>query len=203
MPILVALPGLVLALIAFTGPLWMRLPIYPAHKNFEWLPKSMPWLRSAGLLYVAVVFGWVSMRDAGILGQTAEEWLAGALFALVCGGVGGWLSKRYAVEMPLANWVQDEIRWTFYRAVVWPVVVLLPVAVPVALIVAFLEWRLEEALLGHAWDWNQTAPWLVRAVFSSLLFLLAHNLWLALAMYLAAHLARIANFSFARSTRKP
>jgi hypothetical protein len=195
MPILVALPGLLMAALAASGPLWRRIPFVSSIPAL-WLDRILPWMRSAGLLYLAVVAGWISMRDAGLMGQSAEEWLAGGIVALILGMTGAWLSNRHAVEMPLAIWLQDEARWTLYRAVVWPLVIFLPIAVPVAFFVSFLEWRLEEILCGKSGNWQAAIPWLVRALGSALLFLVSHNIYIALVMYLLAHQLSIANFKF-------
>jgi hypothetical protein len=193
MTISIALPGLLLALLAATGPIWNRIPFLPANAQFLWFGRVFPWLRSAGFLYLAVLAGWISMRDAGIAGQSPSEWLIGGMVALLLGGAGGWLVRRYALEARPSAWFQDELRWTLYRGVIWPLVIFLPVAVPLAFLVAFLEWRGEAFLRKEAWSWPLATPWLARAAGSSALFLVAHNLWLALAVYILAYAIQISN----------
>jgi hypothetical protein len=194
MTITIALPGLLLALLAATGPIWNRIPFLSANATFIWLGRFFPWLRSAGFLYLAVLAGWISMRDAGIAGQSPSEWFIGGAVALLLGGAGGWLAKRYALEAGLSGWFQDELRWTLYRGAIWPLVIFLPVAVPLAFLVAFLEWRWEAFLRKEAKSWPSAIPWLARAVGSSTFFLVAHNLWLALAVYVLAYAIQNVNF---------
>jgi hypothetical protein len=184
MPISAALPGLLLAALAIAGPLWIRLPTPASVTQIGWFRGALPWLRSAGLLYLAIVAGWVSMRDAGLLGQTAEEWLAGGAVALILGAAGGVLAIRFRQEAPITVWIQDETRWTLYRAVAWPLAGFLPLAVPAAWLVAALEAWEECRLAGKSWNWKTAAPWLVRTVASAVLFTVAHNLYLAAGMYL-------------------
>jgi hypothetical protein len=184
MPILIAIPGFLVAVLAISEPLWFRPPLYKPIDRNAWLTHALPWLRSGGLLYLAVVAGWVSMRDAGLAGQTAEEWLAGGATALALGAIGGWLAVRYKRETTIAVWIQDETRWTLYRAVVWPLLIFIPLIVPAVWLVAVFESWMTCWLAQKTWDWMKAAPWLIRATGSAVLFAVAHNLYLAVFMYL-------------------
>jgi hypothetical protein len=182
MNFLVALPGIVLAVVAFSGPLWMRLP-FITNRQISWLARSLPWLRSAGLLYLALVFGWISMRDAGVTGQSQFEWMAGGAAALVLGIIGGWSAVRTGSSTSMENWIQDEARWTLYRAVAWPLLMFLPLTVPVVWLIGVLEAWLECWLAKKTWNWKIAAPWLMRSIGSGLFFIFFHNLWLACGVY--------------------
>jgi hypothetical protein len=141
--------------------------------------RILQWVRSAGLLYLAVVLGWVSMRDAGIAGQSTVEWLAGVGAAIALGAAGGWLSLRKGRPFSLERWIQDETRWVLYRAAAWALVIFLPLAVPAAWVVAVFEAWLECILARKNWNWNTAAPWIMRSALSGVFFILFHNIWLA------------------------
>jgi hypothetical protein len=187
MTLSIAFPGLLLAGFALFGPLWIRISLLKTGQA-DWLERMLPWVRSAGLLYLAVVFGWVSMRDAGLTGQSTAEWLAGAGAAIALGAAGGWLSMRKGHPVSFERWIQDETRWALYRAVAWALMMFLPLAVPAAWLVAVFEAWLECILARKRWTWNIVAPWIMRSALSGAFFILFHNIWLAYGAYALAWL---------------
>lgn len=183
------LPGLLFAVAAWIWPLFARiLPLRltdPLARRAPWLPPLAPWIRSAAIPYLAVILGWISARDIGLSGQTVLEWILGAVLALGLGGLQGWMAARLSPSSP-QNLLVDEARWTLYRAASWPLAGFLWLAVVIGLVAGLGEW-------GLAWlvKRDQTSrigflALLFRTGCSALLFLVAHNFFLAVLMYATA-----------------
>ncbi|MGB7539286.1 MAG: hypothetical protein WBM17_12180 [Anaerolineales bacterium] len=186
------LPGLILALAVWILPLAVRL--IPA-RSFSGMPSRVPqlsewapWINSVGLPYFGLMFGWISSRDFGLTGHTATEWILGAAAAVILGIFLGRVSVRVSIAL---GWgvVCDEARWTLFRAAAWPWVAHLPLAVAAALIAACAEFALGRKLGGEKLFDEVGLLFLVHTAGSSVLFLLAHNFFLAMVLYLTAVLA--------------
>jgi hypothetical protein len=183
------LPGLILALAVWTLPLAVRL--IPGRilsgflPRFPWLPTWAPWIRSIGLPFLGLLLGWISSRDFGLTGHTPAEWLIGAAAAVAVGILLGRMSVRLSAAL---GWgvVCDEARWTLYRAAAWPWVGYLPLAVAAALLAAWAEFAWGRKLGGEKLFDEVGILFLVHAACSAVLFLLAHNFFLAMLFYLTA-----------------
>jgi hypothetical protein len=188
------LPAILFALAAFLWPAVARfLPprwMEPLTTRAPWLPKAAPWLRSAALPYFAVILGFLAARDFGLMGGTWLEWLAGGGLAIGLGILlGGCLASR--TNPPSAETqLLDEARWTLYRAVCWPLVGSLALAVGAGLLIGLAEFGLEFLLRRKTFLWRESTPFFLRIASSSLLFLVAHNFYLAMILYIMAQIAR-------------
>ena len=189
MPITPFLPGLMLALAAWILPFVVRfVPGKPADRLFSRRPSLSawaPWIRSVGLPYLGLMLGWISSRDYGLTGQTPAEWILGSAAAVVLGIAFGTVSARLSVAL---GWgvIGDEARWTLYRAAAWPVLGFLPLAVAAALAAACAEFFWERRLRGGKVLDEVGRLFLFHAGGSAVLFLLAHNFFLAMLFYLSA-----------------
>jgi hypothetical protein len=185
------LPGLILALAAWiltaaARPLAPRLaPLFADHAPLA--AGLAPWARDLGLPYLGLLLGWISSRDFGLTGHTAEEWIAGALAAALLGLLLGRFSLRYSSSLGWGD-LRDEARWTLYRAAVWPLAGYLPLAVVAALAAACAELALDRRWKGGGFPRTEWIPFIVRAAGSAALFLLAHNFFLAMVLFLVAFL---------------
>jgi hypothetical protein len=185
------LPGLILALAAWILPPALRM--FP--EGFltrlaewaPWLPAWAPWIRSVGLAYAGLIAGWISTRDYGLTGHTPAEWFLGAAAAVALGILLGRASVRVSIGL---GWgiVGDEARWTLYRAAAWPWIGL-PAAVAAALAAAAAEFAWGRKSTGGKLFDEVGIVFLVHAAGSALLFLLAHNFFLAMLFYAAAAVA--------------
>jgi hypothetical protein len=186
------LPGLILALAVWILPLAVRLIpariLSGASSRLPRLSGWAPWLRGAALPYLGLLLGWISSRDFGLTGHTPAEWLFGAAAAVILGIFLGRVSARYAIRL---GWgvVCDEARWTLYRAAAWPWVTHLPLAVAAALAAAWAEFALGRKLGGAKVFDEVGMLFLMHAAGSAALFLLAHNFFLAMLLYLTAVMA--------------
>ncbi|MBN2085871.1 MAG: hypothetical protein JW748_11675 [Anaerolineales bacterium] len=186
------LPGLILALAAWILPLAVRL--LPArilsgvHSRVPILAEWTPWIRSIGLPYLGLLLGWLSSRDFGLTGHTAPEWIIGAAAAIVLGILLGRVCLRLSIGI---GWgvIGDEARWTLYRAAVWPWVTYLPLAVAAALLATCAEFALARKFGGEKVIDEVGMLFLAHAAGSAVLFLLAHNFFLAMLFYLTAKIA--------------
>jgi hypothetical protein len=197
MPINPFLPGLILALAVWILPLSIRL--LPARmttqisERIPQLPGWAPWIRSIALPYLGLLLGWISSRDFGLTGQTAVEWIVGIVAAAGLGILLGWMSMRLSIGL---GWgvIGDEARWTLYRAAAWPFLGYLPLAVAAGLIAGAAEFALGRKFAGEGQLDEVGLLFLVHAACSAVLFLLAHNFFLAMLFYLAAALASKPDF---------
>ncbi|MEW6567602.1 MAG: hypothetical protein AB1449_05435 [Chloroflexota bacterium] len=169
-------------LIRVLGP-WLRSRWEGPASLFEELG---PWLNLLPL-YLALITGAVSGRDAGLYGQPASSWANGALISVI----------TVALVTPMLWWkpmagqwpepwrgTSDEARWALYRAsgALWSGPMLGGAAV--GLVLAVGEWALETR------PWcaeRRTVTWLplARPLISAVLFALARNAWLTAATHLA------------------
>lgn len=185
------LPGLLLALAVWLLPLAVRLlPDRFLSSITERVPQSKtwaPWIRSAGLPYLGLLFGWISSRDFGLSGHTAAEWILGAAAAVVLGIILGWFSIRFSIGF---GWgvVCDEARWTLFRAAAWPWTGFLAPAVGAAFLAACAEFAWGRRFRGEKLTDEIGFLFLLHAAASAVLFLLVHNFFLALLFYLTAML---------------
>jgi hypothetical protein len=185
------LPGLILALAVWVLPLAVRLP--PARILSGWssrvpyLSDWAPWIHSIALPYLGLLLGWISARDYGLAGHTLLEWILGAAAAILFGILLGRTSLRFSADR---NWgdVRDEARWTLYRAAAWPWVGFLSIAVAAGFLALLAEYARERGFKKENWIGAGGIVFLLRAGGSALLFLLAHNFFLAMLYYLAAFL---------------
>jgi hypothetical protein len=186
------LPGLILALVVWILSLTVRyLPgriLSAIAGRAPWLPGWTPWIRSVLLPYIGLLAGWISSRDFGLVGHTPVEWLIGAAAAVVLGIILGRMSIRFSAAF---GWgvVGDEVRWTLYRAAAWPWAGFLPLAIAAALVAACAEFAWERKLGGEKLFDEVGGLFLAHAACSAALFLLAHNFFLAMLMYLTAVIA--------------
>ena len=191
------LPGLILALAVWILPLAVRLLpariLSAAHSRIPALSDWAPWIRSAGLPYLGLLFGWLSSRDSGLTGHTPLEWIIGIAAAIILGILLGRVCLRLSIGI---GWgvIGDETRWTLYRAAVWPWVTHLPLAVAAALLAAWAEFAFERKLGGEKVFDEVGILFLAHAAGSAALFLLAHNFFLAMVFYLAAAITSTADF---------
>jgi hypothetical protein len=186
------LPGLILALAVWILPPAVRL--IPARigsvisgrvpRFSDWAP----WIRSVALPYLGLLLGWISSRDFGLTGHTAAEWIIGIAAAAGLGILLGRISARLSIGL---GWgvIGDETRWTLFRAAAWPWVGYLPLAVAAGLLAAMAEFALGCKLGGEKVFGEVGLLFLVHAGCSAVLFLLAHNFFLAMLFYLTAVLA--------------
>jgi hypothetical protein len=186
------LPGLILALIAWiltaaARPLSLRLAA-PLADRAPLVAELSPWAHSIGLPYLSLLLGWISSRDCGLTGHTPAEWIVGALAAVALGLLLGWISLRYSTSLGWGD-VRDEARWTLYRAAAWPLAGFLSLAVAAALAAACAEFALDRRWKGGSFSRPEWIPFLVRAGGSAALFLLAHNFFLAMVIYIVACIA--------------
>jgi hypothetical protein len=183
------LPGLILALTAWILPPAIRLLQQPilseVGRRASWLPGLAPWLHSIAPPYLGLVLGWISGRDAGLSGQTPAEWILGAAAAILLGLPLGRLSVRFGSPRGWKD-VRDEARWSLYRAAVWPLAGILPLAVAAAFAAACAEFVWGRKFGGEKVFDEAGGLFLVHALCSAALFLLAHNIFLAMLMYLTA-----------------
>jgi hypothetical protein len=187
------LPGLTFLFAAWIWPVIARLiPVAaaaPLARRAPWLASAAPWIRSALIPYLAIILGWISVRDFGLIGQTAVEWIAGAIFALGLGILlGRWLASR-SMSPAAEGMVQDETRWILYRAALWPLAGSLWMAVLGGLVLMLGEFFLGHLLRRERPSPAVTAPYLMRAFCSSFLFFVAHNYFLSIFMYCILFLA--------------
>jgi hypothetical protein len=182
-------PGLILALAVWILPLAVRL--LPGRirsricSRIPPLPRWAPWIHSAALPYLGLLLGWISSRDYGLSSHSLAEWILGTSAAIILGIILGRMSIRLSVGLGLGV-VCDEARWTLYRAAVWPWVTYLPLAVAAALVAAWSEFALGRKLGGEKLFDEVGFLFLVHAGCSAALFLLAHNFFLAMLLYLTA-----------------
>jgi hypothetical protein len=161
--------------------------LWPAlRERFDHLPFDIKawaaWIHSLGLPYMAIILGSVSGRKMGLYGQAAGEWFVGLL---ACGlGLGAAIlllnhqDQRPDPEVDLASNIQEETRWAFYRgaATLWLPGMLSPL---LGFALAVLE-------LGttHVQTSGRQPPspsqWktVLRAAFSTLLFLATGSFWI-------------------------
>jgi hypothetical protein len=197
MPSPAFLPGLLFAFAAWIWPVFSLF--FPARwtaalaARAPWLPPFAPWIRGAALPYLAVVGGWVSARDFGLSGQTPLEWILGALLSLVLGALLGAAAARLPQPAPEKQ-LTAEMRWILYRAACWPLVGYLIVAVAVGLLAVLGEFGVALLCKRERPTWHNAAPFLLRIGCSALLFLVAHNLFLSLAMYVVEIAVRHPSF---------
>jgi hypothetical protein len=186
------LPGLILALAVWILPHSVRLlpaRILPEiQSRVPRLSGWAPWIHSVALPYLGVLLGWISSRDFGLTGHTPAEWIVGAAAAVILGILLGRMSVRLSIGI---GWgvIGDEARWTLYRAAAWPWVTHLPIAVAAALLGACVEFALGRKLGGEKLVDEVGLLFLVHTGCSGALFLLAHNLYLAMLFYLTATIA--------------
>jgi hypothetical protein len=198
MPMIPFLPGLMLALAVWILPPAVRiLPrqiLAPLDDRAPWLAPLAPWLRGIALPYLGLLLGWISARDYGLTGHTPAEWALGAAAAVILGIVLGRLSVRLSLRL---GWrvVCDEARWTLYRAAVWPWVGYLPLAVAAALAAAWAEFAWGRKSGGEKLFDEVGLLFLLHAAGSAVLFLLAHNIFLAVVFYLSAVMASNPDFN--------
>lgn len=180
------IPGLLFAVATWLWPVFAHiLPkrmISALAIRAPWLPPLAPWIRSAGLAYLAIILGWISARDFGLSGQTLLEWIMGAALALGLGALQGWASARFPLSS-LENNLMDEARWTLYRAASWPLTGHLWLAVVIGLVAGLGEFGLARLLKRERISRIDLAAFLLCAGCSALLFLVAHNFFLAVVMY--------------------
>lgn len=145
--------------------------------------RGLAWLHLLPL-YLALITGAVSGRDAGLYGQDASRWASGAIACVVVLGVaaGALWWRAAAIQWPRA-WVAlaDEARWALYRAAgaLWLGHVL--GGVGVGAVLSGLEWLMR----ASPWrDWREAWPGLSRPLISSVLFALTGNAWLTAAAHL-------------------
>ncbi len=145
--------------------------------------RGLPWLHLLPL-YLALMTGAVSGRDAGLYGQDAARWAGGAIAcAVVLGVAAGLLWWRVAaIQWPPA-WVAlaDEARWALYRAAgaLWLGHAL--GGAGVGAVLSGLEWLAQ----ARPWQgWREAWLGLSRLLISSMLFALTGNAWLTAAAHL-------------------
>jgi hypothetical protein len=188
------LPGLILALAVWILPLAFRLIpariLSGASSRLPRLSGWAPWIGGAALPYLALLLGWISSRDFGLTGHTPTEWLLGAAASVILGFFLGRVSARVSIML---GWgvVCDEARWTLYRAAAWPWVTHLPLAVAAALVAACVEFALGRKLGGEKVFDAVGVLFLMHAAGSAALFLLVHNFFLAMLLYLTAVITSI------------
>jgi hypothetical protein len=166
---------------ALASRLWPSLS-----KRFDPLPIDIEslahWIHGLGVPYLAIILGSVSSRKVGLLGLTAEAWFTGGLACALGLGMASFLMGR-CIKPPdsvckLDTILLEETRWAFYRgaAALW----LPPTFSPLlGLGIAVLELGITQAiasnlLLPSPKQWKI----LMRAAFSTLLFLATGNFWL-------------------------
>jgi hypothetical protein len=194
-------PFLPALLFAFAALLWPAAAhVLPARwketiaARAPWVPRAAPWVRSAGLPYLALLTGFVSAQDFGLMGGAWWEWLAGIALALVLGFLlGGCLASR-TDPPPVEAQLLDEARWTLYRAVCWPLMGNVILAVLAGLLAGLLERGLDILRKRETFAWKGKTPFFLRIASSALLFLAAHNFLLALGMYAFAKAVRHPGF---------
>jgi hypothetical protein len=197
MPMNPFLPGLILALAMWILPPAVRL--FPARilsgipSRIPQLSGWAPWIGSVGLPYLGLMMGWISSRDFGLTGHTAAEWIIGAAAAVILGMLLGRVSVRVSTAL---GWgvICDEARWTLYRAAAWPWVGSLPLAVSAALVAACAEFAWGRKLGGEKLFDTVGILFLAHAACSAVIFLLAHNFFLAMLFYLSAAITSTADF---------
>ena len=181
------LPGLLLALAAWILPLaahWIPGRILSRiAARAPWLAPWEPWIRSIGFPYLGLILGWVSSRDYGLTGHTQAEWLLGTAAAVALGIVLGRMSVRFSIGFG-GGVICDEARWTLYRAAVWPWTGYLAPAVLAAFLAACAEFGWGRKFRGEKLADEVGLLFLLHAAASAVLFLLAHNVFLALLFYL-------------------
>ncbi len=191
------LPGLILALAVWIIPFLFRiLPakfFQPAAARYPWISTLAPWIHSLGLPYLGLLLGWISSRDYGLTGQTLAEWGIGASAAVLLGLLLAWVSARFT-NLRGGEDVRAEARWCLYRAAAWPWVNYLSVAVAAGLFAALVEYALNGSRERKRLSIPAAVPFLVRAVGSGALFLLAHNFYLAMLYYLIAYSVSLPEF---------
>ncbi len=160
---------------------------------------ALPWLNILPL-YLALITGAVSGRDAGLYGRDASGWAIGLL---ICGLVVApamvvlWWRAEVVRWPPAGCALAEEARWALYRAsgTLWIGHMLGGTAAGLVLgalewVLQSRRWRARASLRLEAWQG------LGRVLVSSLLFALTCNAWLTA----AAHLALLA---FARWMARP
>jgi hypothetical protein len=183
------LPGLLLAVTVWIGPLLARL--IPSKNRaalsgrIPALRAWIPWLHGVGLPYAGLLAGWIAARDFGLSGQTPPEWLIGIVLAAAFGALLGRVSERFGEPRGWSD-VRAESRWTLYRAAAGPWTGIPAAAVGVGLAAAAAEYLWRERPAGEPLFPEQGVVFLVRAGGSALLFLLAHNFFAAMLFYLIA-----------------
>jgi hypothetical protein len=186
------LPGLILALAVWIIPLLFQIlparSVSPVARRFPWIPDWAPWIHSLGLPYAGLLLGWISARDYGLTGQTSGEWALGAAAAILLGLALAWVSVRFSNPRGGED-VRDEARWSLYRAAAWPWLNFLSYAVVVGLLASLAEYAINRRTEGKRFSLPTAIPFLVRSAGSGVLFLLAHNFFLALLYYFIAFVA--------------
>ncbi len=186
------LPGLILALAVWILPLLVRfLPtpfVSPILKRFPRINDFAPWIYNLGGPYAGLLLGWISSRDFGLTGQSGLEWMLGAAASILIGLILAWVSVRFADPRGW-NDGRDEARWCLYRAAAWPWLNFLSFAVVAALIASLIEFAVGRRKDQAEFSLTAVIPFLVRTTGSSVLFLLAHNFFLAMLYYLMAFIA--------------
>lgn len=148
--------------------------------------RALPWLHLFPL-YLALITGAVTGRDAGLYGLDGNRWargmLAGGAALTVAAGLLWWRTPA-APWPPVSVVLTDEARWALYRGTgaLWSGHLLGAAGAGLAL--AGLEW------LAQARPWKR--PWCTalwpgpsRLVASGVLFALTGNAWLTAAAHLA------------------
>lgn len=150
--------------------------------------RTLPWLNILPV-YLALITGAVSGRDAGLYGGGASGWAVGLLLCVLviaAAMVLLWWRGQAVLWPPAGAALADEARWALYRAsgTLWTGHMLGGIAA--GLVLGALEWVLQSRP-WRAGASSRLEAWqgLSRMLVSSLLFALTRNAWLTAAAHLA------------------
>ena len=165
--------GLALGSPALAQVFWPRLK----DRLGDWAElaeRFAPWAHGFIPAYLALFFGSIRARDAGVIGRGPLDWVGGML------ACGLWLGLAALLKPEGGTWpeptrgVLDEPRWTLYRAAGGLWVGHYQFGVLVGLGLAAVEWWLGvQSRRSVAWET------LARMASSTVVFGLTRNFWLA------------------------
>lgn len=141
-----------------------------------------PWIQSLGIPYLALILGSVSDRQMGLVGLKPAMWAVGGTACLIALAASRITLSRTAIKpdpgASASTVLLEEVRWGFYRgaAALWLSGYLASV---LGLGLALLELAMTHMFI-HGSQLPDLKTWkaLLRAVLSTLLFVLTGNFWL-------------------------
>jgi hypothetical protein len=174
------------SLIVLLGPSTARALRSRLGEIDPWWIEVAGWIHAFGLPFLAVIFGSISARAAGVIPFEPVSWLRDLLvcclvFLAVVLAQRAYPHRAQTYTSPL-DALSFEPRWALYRASASLWVGDFTLSVGAGMLLGVLDLYLDQ----RPWERNGIKPsaWatLMRLVFSSLVFWATHNLWITIAL---------------------
>ncbi len=203
--------ALIWSLLIILGPALAHRAWPLLRDRYKNLPDELaalaPWIHGLGLPYLAIILGSVSSRHVGLQGLPTEIWATGGL-ACVAGLAAAYVAMRQREsrldpEAGFDTLLLEEGRWAFYRgaARLW---LPFPFSAHLGLGMSVLEMGITHFAI-HGRKKLSPSQWkaLLRAAFSTTLFVATHNFWLTLVTQLILHSPLISRPQLSDKTDDP